>query len=96
MKLHYQGSIRRLQGSGMAFASFDNDVDPAVVGVGKMDRIAVPDSAVTIDRVGEEDMDFTFHYFDSKTPYHITRGEQIQVKKEGNAFGFHLTFTLED
>lgn len=96
MKLHYDGSIRRLSGAGMAFAQLNNDIDPNVVGIGVKGTIAVPDGYVTIHRVGDDDMDFSFFFFDKETPYHISRGENIEVRNEGNAFGFELRFYLVD
>ena len=95
MKLHYTGSIRRLQGYGMAFANFESDIELNDEVIGKMNNTAVPDTFIRINHLGEE-VNFDVIFYDTPTNINIHQGENIVHKQEQNAFGFEMHFSLLD
>lgn len=90
MKLYYTGSVRRLSGSGMAFLNFENEIDKVCERV----MIECPETTVYIYGVYEEGIDFGISYFDNETRYFVHKDEVINHKKEGNAFGYEIAFSI--
>ena len=94
MKLLYKGSVRRISGSGMAYAHFDNEV-PLELSNGKKSTLAVPDTYITINSISDNEVTFTVFFFDEPTEMILHMGESKLYKKEGNAFGFEIEFSLQ-
>ena len=92
MKLLYKGFVRRISGSGMAYADFDKEV-PLVY---EKTTLAVPDTYIMINSIGENDINFDVFFFDQPTNYVLQVGESVLYKKEGNAFAFEMVFSLVD
>lgn len=90
MQLLYKGFVRRISGSGMAFANFDKEVPL----VSEKNTLAVPDTYIRINSIGENEINFDVFYFDAATNYTLKVGETLLYKKEGNAFGFEIEFRL--
>ena len=95
MKLAYRGSIRRLQGAGMAYASFDNAIELNESVIGVKSTTAVPDTYLRIDGYYGDEIDFTVFFFDGEEHYHIQGEQHIHYKKEGNAHGFEFNFYIQ-
>ena len=90
MQLLYKGSIRRISGSGMAYANFDNEVALKC----QKTTLAVPDTYIRINSIGDNEINFDVFFFDEPTNYVLHVGEHAEYKKEGNAFGFEIVFSL--
>ena len=96
MKLREKGYLRRLQGSSMGFGNFDTKIENLQNIIGEDKTLAVPDSFITINEVGENYCRFTFRFFDKAEEHHINLNETVIIKHEGNAFGFEIQFILEE
>lgn len=93
MKLHYDVSLRRLSGSGMAFGNYSRDIELKDEDIGKKIATVVQDTYIRVNTIGEE-INFDLFFFDKPINYTIHRGENITHKNEGNAFGFEMTFSI--
>ena len=56
--------------------------------------LGIQDTAIRIDDINDEGIAFTIKFFNQDTSYFVRPGETVEVKKEGNAFGFELYFTI--
>ena len=90
MQLLYKGSIRRISGSGMAYAHFDKEVALKC----EKTTLAVPDTYIQINSIGENEVNFDVFFFEQATNFVLHVGETAPYKKEGNAFGFEIEFKL--
>lgn len=92
MELLYKGSVRALRGPGMAFANpegkFNHEHMHFFLSLG------IQDMSIRIDDINDEGIAFTIKYFNNDTNYFIRPGETIEIKKEGNAFGCELYFSI--
>ena len=93
MKLYYAGSIHRLQGSGMAFKSFEREID---LDIPTSLTTEVPDTRLNINVIEAGQVFFDVVFFDKTTSYVIHFGEKVIHRQEGNAFGFDLNFELRE
>lgn len=96
MKLSYDGYLRRLQGSGMAFKDFHVDVEIKEEMIGKMETTAVPDTYLKLLKISEESLEFELIFFDKPEHYILSKGETITYKKEGNAWGAELKLYISE
>lgn len=92
MELCYKGSLRALRGSGMAYANpegkFNDEHMHTFLSLG------IQDMAIRIDDIKDEGIAFTILFFNKEEHYFVKPGETVEVKKEGNAFGCELYFTI--
>lgn len=92
MELLYRGSVRALRGSGMAFANpegkFNNEHMHVFLSLG------IQDMAIRLDEFRGDGVAFTIRFFNKDENYFVKPGETVEVKKEGNAFGCELYFTV--
>ena len=91
MKLHIYGSIHEF-GRYAKFDSFKEDL-PALIG--KKETLAVPDTAILLQSVGEKEIALRFFRgIDLFEDIVLKPGEPYQHKHEGNAYGYELNLEL--
>ena len=90
MQLLYKGYIRRLSGSGMAYANFDNEVPLECT----KSNLPVPDTFIRINSINEDSVNFDVFFFDKATNFVLNKKESATYQHEGNAFAFEIVFFL--
>ena len=90
LELWYKGSIRRISGSGMAYANFSGKVGEDKIN--KKETTAIPDSHIIVREIREDGIDFSFFFFDKEERIFLTVNESTSLKNEGNAFGYEIIF----
>ncbi len=91
MKLAIKGSIHERS----RFAKVDTAHEDLAALVGKKITTAVPDTFLLVQELGEDSITFNFLQFQTPNIVTLKKGESWNVKREGNAYGYELTFALE-
>ena len=58
--------------------------------------LAVPDTYIKINSIEDNQINFDVFFFDEPTNITLKLNETSKYQKEGNAFAFEITFTLEE
>lgn len=92
VELLYKGEVRALRGSAMAFAhpegKFNDEHMHSFLSLG------IQDMAIRLDNINDGGIDFTISFYRNEKHYHLSPGETVVVKEEGNAFACELYFTI--
>ena len=78
MKLSYKGFVRRISGAGMAYANFDKEV-PLVY---EKTTLAVPDTYIMINSIGENDINFDVFFLTNQQTMFFKSEKAFCIKKK--------------
>ena len=90
MQLLYKGLVRRISGSGMAYANFEKEIPLRC----EKTPLAVPDTYIKINAIEDNQVKFDVFFFDEPTNVTLKLNETSKYQKEGNAFAFEIEFKL--